>query len=65
MTSEQKEKIDGMTRFELARMWRFAKDPEPLLSGETGKYFVKVFKEKGWFSPEISKKLGWKKGMYI
>ena len=39
--------------------WRFAKSGDPLLQGDTGDYFAKVMKEKGGFTPEISKDLGW------
>jgi len=42
-------------------MWRFAKSGEPLLQGNTGKYFAEVLEKKGGFTPEISKHLGWKK----
>jgi hypothetical protein len=59
MTNEEKETIDAMSQYEMCRMWRFAKTGEPLLCGETGEYFAKVLKEKGGFTPEISKALGW------
>lgn len=61
MTNEEKEKIDKMTQFEMARMWRFSPSGEPLLQGDTGKYFSEVFQKKGGFTPEISKSLGWQK----
>jgi hypothetical protein len=59
VTANQKEQIDKMTQFEMAYMWRFAKLGEPLLQGDTGDYFVEVFKEKGGMTPEISRLLGW------
>lgn len=59
LTPENKAKIDGMSRMELARMWRFAPPGEPLLQGKTGKYFEERFNSLGGFSPEISKALGW------
>ncbi len=59
MTIEEKLKIDSMSQYHMAHLWRFAKFGEPLLQGETGEYFQKVFAEKGGFTPEISKSLGW------
>ena len=59
MTDQQKAQIDDMSRLEMARLWRFAPRSHPLLEGETGDYFRKVFGEKGGMSPEISKQLGW------
>ena len=59
MTPEQKKQIDAMSHYELCRKWRFAKVGDPLLQGEAGEYFSKVLKEKGGFTPEISKELGW------
>lgn len=50
--------IDGMTQYDLCRMWRFSKSGNILLQGETGKYFETRLKEKGGFTPEISKSIG-------
>ena len=61
MTPEEKKRIDSMSQYELCRMWRFAKCGEPLLQGDTGDYFSKKLAEKGGFTPEISKGLGWEK----
>jgi len=58
MTDEQKKQIDAMSQYDMAYRWRFSKCGDPLLQGDTGDYFEKVFKEKGWFTPEISKSLG-------
>ena len=59
-SDEIKARIDSMTRYEMARMWRFAKaGEEPLLQGAAGQYFSTRFRELGGFSPEISKALGW------
>lgn len=59
MTAAQKATIDGMDRYSLARMWRFAKVGESLLQGETGDYFKeRFFGDLGGFTPEISKALG-------
>jgi len=57
MTPEQKKQIDGMSQYDLCKMWRFAKSGEPLLQGDTGDYFSEVLKEKGGFTPAISKSL--------
>lgn len=59
MTPKQKQKIDNMSQHELCSKWRFASIHSPLLKGDTGVYFSKVLKEKGGFTPEISKKLGY------
>ena len=59
MTSEQKATIDSMSQFELCKKWRFAPIRDPSLQGDIGDYFSKVLKEKGGFTPEISKVLGW------
>ena len=59
MTEEQKARIDGMSQRELCSKWRFAPVGDPLFAGDTGDYFSKVLKEKGGFTPEISKDLGW------
>ncbi len=56
-----KKKIDDMTQMEMARKWRFAPSGDPLFSGEVGEYFTKVFKEKGFFTPAMSKALGWER----
>ncbi len=59
MTPEQKKEIDNMSQYQLCSLWRFAKCPHPLLQDDTGKYFAKVMQEKGGFTSEISKSLGW------
>jgi len=59
MTDKEKEQIDNMSQLEMARLWRFAEVGHPLLQGDTGKYFAKEFEKKGFFTPEISKKIGW------
>lgn len=59
MTEAQKKKIDSMNQFELCCAWRFAESGDPLFQGDTGEYFTKVLKEKGGFTPEISKSLKW------
>lgn len=55
-----KKEIDEMSQFAMATLWRRAPSGHPYLQGETGEYFKKVFfEEKGGFTPEISKKIGW------
>lgn len=59
-TPELKAKIDAMDHYEMCRVWRFAGAGNPLLMGETGKYFKeRLFKHFGGFTPQISKSLGW------
>ena len=58
MTDEQKKEIDDMSQYGLCERWRFAPVGDPLFAGDTGDYFSKVLKEKGGFTPEISKSLG-------
>ena len=59
MTEEQKKRIDGMSQYELCKMWRFS-ESDPLLEGETGAYFAeRLWKHFGGFTPEISKQIGW------
>ena len=59
MTTEQKDQINAMSQYEMCKLWRFAKCPHPLLQDDTGDYFAKRLKEKGGFTPEISKSIGW------
>lgn len=59
MTEEQKKEIDSMTQYQLCSRWRFSKAGDPIFQGEAGEYFAKVLKEKGGFTPAISKSLGW------
>ena len=56
---EIKKIIDRMSQYDLCRKWRFAAVGDPLLQGEVGDYFAAKLKEKGGFTPEISKSLGW------
>ena len=58
MTKEQKEAIDSMSQYGLCSKWRFAEVGDPLFQGDTGDYFAKKLKEKGGFTPSISKSLG-------
>lgn len=59
MTKDMKAKIDAMSQEELCRKWRFAGLGDPMLSGEAGLYFAERLEEKGGFTPEISKRIGW------
>ena len=60
MSEDDKAKIDAMSHRELAKMWRHAPSEEPLLQGETGKYFKeRLFEHFGGFTPELSKSIGW------
>ena len=58
------DKINSMSREEMARLWRSAPSGHPYFSRSKPyyKYFRKrFFDELGGFSPEISKKIGWEK----
>lgn len=56
-----KEDIDKMSQMDMARLWRFAPSDHPYFDSTNGvyEYFEKKFKEKGGFTPEISKAIGW------
>jgi hypothetical protein len=54
-----KKEIDEMTQLQMASLWRHAPSGHTYFQGETGDYFKKKFAEKGGFTPEISKKIGW------
>lgn len=57
------EKINAMSREEMARLWRFAPPGHPYFDSSKPywKIFVTRFDELGRFSPEISKAIGWDK----
>lgn len=54
-----KQKIDSMTKTEMATKWRFAPTGDPMLSGEAGAYFKKRMKELGGIDSQTSKNIGW------
>ncbi len=56
---EHKKKIDRMSQTDMARLWRFAPDGHVYFGVELGKYFEKRFKKLGFFTPGISKEIGW------
>lgn len=58
MTDQEKQKIDSMSQYELCMWWRFAPAGDSLFQGDTGDYYKKCMKEKGGFTPQISKSLG-------
>ena len=55
------EKINSMSQYEMARLWRFA--PSGHLWFDISKPYATIFSrrfvELGGFTPEISKDLGW------
>lgn len=60
LTAEAKAEIDGMSRIELARKWRFSPVGDPFWQGARGMYaHMRFFGELGGFTPEISKEIGW------
>ena len=58
---EEKKKIDGMSRYDMAKLWRFARSGHPYFRTDVPlyDYFKKRFDELGGFSPGISKAIGW------
>jgi hypothetical protein len=62
---EKQKKIDeinSMTHEDMCRLWRFAPFGCEIFQSDKPffKVFQKRFKEFGGFTPEISKKIGWK-----
>jgi len=56
------DKINKMTRVEMARLWRFAESGHKYFDSSKPYYviFKTRFSELGGFSPEISKEIGFK-----
>ena len=52
--------IDNMTQEELCYHWRFEPSGSPYFTGEVGTHFKEAMVRSGGFTPEISKKIGWK-----
>ena len=59
LTPELKAEIDGWSREEMARKWRFSKVGDPIFQGARGRYLRERFSRLGGMSPEISKRIGW------
>lgn len=55
------DKINQLSRFEMAKLWRFAPSGHIYFDSSLPFFavFNKRFKELGGFSPEISKAIGW------
>ena len=53
------DKINQMSRVEMAHAWRFTPAGSPLFSGKAGEYFEQRFRELGGFSTDISKQIDW------
>jgi hypothetical protein len=57
---ELKDRIDGMTHEELARVWRFGIPSNDYLQGEVGEYLKdRLYNYFGGITPRISKMIGW------
>jgi hypothetical protein len=57
-----KKDIDNMSQYEMAKLWRFATLGHPYFdktNGDISQYFIKKFMEKGGFTSELSKQIGW------
>ena len=66
MTEEEIEKhkknIDALTQTEMCILVRFARAGHPYFQvGPVNDYFQKRFKERGGFTPAISKAIGWRR----
>ena len=59
MTTEMKQRIDSLSREQMARKWRFSAGGDSMFQGEVGDYFFKRFRDLGGWSPTLSKKIGW------
>ncbi len=59
--AKETDKINQLSRFEMARLWRFSPPGHIYFDSNLPFYdiFSKRFAELGGFSPEISKELGW------
>ena len=57
--AKHKEEIDKLSQIEMARLWRFTPSGHVYFTPSLSDYFKKKFQEKGWFTPEISKTIGW------
>jgi hypothetical protein len=55
------ENIKSMSQVDMARLWRFAPSGHPYFdrSNPLSDIFEKRFRELGFFSPDISKRIGW------
>ncbi len=57
---EHQKRIDGMSRYEMCNLWRYAPSGHPYFDKREPlfEHFKKRFDELGGFSPQISKRLG-------
>jgi len=61
-----KEEIDNLSHEEMCKLWRFIPAGQNLCPSnkennmEVEEYFIKKFHSLGGFTPEISKKIGWR-----
>ena len=58
---EHKDRIDGMSQTQMARLQRFSPSGNPIFRSDLPlyDYFKKRFDELGGMTPEISKRIGW------
>lgn len=61
LTIDQKKYIDGLSRLEMCRLYRFSPAGFYLFDKqyEACDYFLKRYQKLGGMSPEISKEIGW------
>lgn len=56
---KQINKINQMSRVEMAHIWRFTPAGDPVFLGPIGAAFEQRFRKLGGFSPEINKQIEW------
>ncbi len=64
MTAAEKKQIDDSSYVDLLRNWRFSPTGDPVFSGESGEYYVRVMqKKRETMGPaehtRVSKEIGW------
>lgn len=59
----EKQRIDGMSQYQMAHLYRFSPAGHPYFVRDTElcEYFSRKFHEAGGWTSEISKKVGWEK----
>jgi hypothetical protein len=53
------QKINQMSRVEMAHAWRFTPAGDPMFMGQAGEVFEQRFRSLGGFSSDISKQIEW------
>lgn len=61
ISAEDKNVVDGMSRYQMAEQIRFAPVGNRFMCGDLGNYFMARFRELGGMTPGLSKQLGWER----